>query len=129
MIRIFYFQCFLVILLTLFSCKNEKQKEQPDSSAATKLSTNELGKEIFEGKGMCYSCHLENKKIIGPSIVEIATIYKNKNGNIIQFLKGIDKPIVDPSQYEIMKTNFAITKNLPENELKALEDYMLGFAK
>lgn len=129
MIRIFYFQCFLVILLTLFSCKNEKQKEQLDSSAETKLSSNELGKEIFEGKGMCYSCHLENKKIIGPSIVEIATIYKSKNGNIIQFLKGIDEPIVDPSQYEIMKTNFAITKNLPENELKALEDYMLGFAK
>ena len=129
MIRIFYFQCFLVILLTLFSCKNEKQKEQLDSSVETKLSSNELGKEIFEGKGMCYSCHLENKKIIGPSIVEIATIYKSKNGNIIQFLKGIDEPIVDPSQYEIMKTNFAITKNLPENELKALEDYMLGFAK
>ena len=129
MIRIFYFQCFLVVLLTLFSCKNEKQKEQPDSSAETKLSSNELGKEIFEGKGMCYSCHIENKKIIGPSIVEIATIYKSKNGNIIQFLKGIDEPIVDPSQYEIMKTNFAITKNLPENELKALEDYMLGFAK
>ena len=127
MIRIFYFQCFLVILLTLFSCKNEKEK--PDPSAETKLSSNELGKEIFEGKGMCYSCHLENKKIIGPSIVEIATIYKSKNGNIIQFLKGIDEPIVDPSQYEIMKTNFAITKNLPENELKALEDYMLGFAK
>ena len=127
MIRIFYFQCFLVILLTLFSCKNEKEK--PDPSAETKLSSNELGKEIFEGKGMCYSCHLENKKIIGPSIVEIATIYKSKNGNIIQFLKGIDEPIVDPSQYEIMKTNFAITKNLPENELKALEDYMLSFAK
>ena len=126
MIRIFYFQCCLVVL-TLFSCKNEKEK--PDPSAETKLSSNELGKEIFEGKGMCYSCHLENKKIIGPSIVEIATIYKSKNGNIIQFLKGIDKPIVDPSQYEIMKTNFAITKNLPENELKALEDYMLGFAK
>jgi cytochrome c len=42
---------------------------------------------------------------------------------MVQFLKGEGKPIVDPSQYEVMKTNFAITKNFTDEELKALEDY------
>ncbi len=127
MMRNFLF--FILLITTLNSCKKDVSKEPLYPEIDNALSSVELGKEIFEGKGMCYSCHIENKKIIGPSITEIATIYKNKNGNIVQFLKGKGEPIVDPSQYELMKTNFAITKNLPEKELKALEDYMLSFAK
>jgi hypothetical protein len=34
------------------------------------------------------------------------------------------EPIVDPSQYEVMKTNFAITKAMSDEELKALEAYV-----
>jgi cytochrome c len=37
--------------------------------------------------------------------------------------------MVDPSQYEVMKTNFSLTKNLPEEELKALEAYILSHSK
>jgi cytochrome c len=37
--------------------------------------------------------------------------------------------LVDESQYEVMKTNFAITKKMTDTELKALEEYMLSFAK
>ncbi|MEO8516783.1 MAG: hypothetical protein ABI426_08565 [Flavobacterium sp.] len=60
---------------------------------------------------------------------EIATIYKAKGGNIIEFLKGKHEPLVDPSQYEVMKTNFSVTKNLPLEELKALEAYILSHSK
>jgi cytochrome c len=49
-------------------------------------------------------------KVIGPSVQDIASIYKAKNGNIIAFLVEDAAPIVDPSQYEVMKTNFVITK-------------------
>jgi hypothetical protein len=40
------------------------------------------------------------------------------------FFKGEGEPIVDPSQYEVMKTNFAITKAMSDEELKALEAYV-----
>jgi cytochrome c len=70
-----------------------------------------------------------DQKIIGPSIQDIAKIYKAKKGNILDFLKNDAAPLVDPSQYEVMKTNFAITKSMSEEELKALETYILSFSK
>ena len=88
-----------------------------------------LGEELFNGVGMCKSCHLPDKKVIGPSIVEIARIYKDKEANMVEFLKENADPIVDPSQYEVMKTNFAITKTMSDDELKAIEAYMYSFLK
>ena len=114
----------------LVSCKSEKEKEEPLYPTTEVAQTPEqLGQEIFDDKGMCYTCHKETQKVIGPSLVEIAKMYKDKGGNIVEFLKGEAKPIVDPSQYEVMKTNFAITKNLPAEELKALEAYILSHSK
>jgi len=60
---------------------------------------------------------------------EIAKIYKTKNGNIVAFLKEESDPLVDPSQYDIMKTNFAITKMMTDEELQALQDYIYSFSK
>mgnify|MGYP005989361567 CR=1 FL=1 len=112
----------LVILVLFFSCKNEEKVEPSKSSNPI-----ELGKNLFEGKGTCIACHKPNAKIIGPSIAEISKIYKDKNASIVSFLKEESDPIVDPSQYEIMKTNFSITKNMSDDELKALEEYILSF--
>ncbi|MBP9792695.1 MAG: c-type cytochrome [Flavobacterium sp.] len=122
----------LLLLISLaISCKKENQEnfgkttEEVTQTAAQKPE--ELGKEIFEGKGVCYTCHKPETKTVGPSIQEIAKIYKEKGGNIVEFLQEKSDPIVDPSQYATMKTNFAVTKNLPEEELKALEAYILSF--
>ena len=112
---------FLMILL-LFSCKNQETK--PEEITSKNQTPVELGKEIFEGKGNCVACHMVDKKVIGPSIQEMSKIYKAKNGNIINFLKNDANPIIDPSQYEVMKTNFAITKAMSDEELKALEAYI-----
>lgn len=125
----------LAILLTILlfiSCKKEEtQKENlyPETQKTAEEKQLELGQAVFEGKGNCFACHKPDQKIIGPSIQEIATIYKEKNADMVAFLKGKADPIVDPSQYEVMKTNFSITKNLPEEELKALEAYFFSFAK
>lgn len=89
------------------------------------LSSEDLGKELFEGKGMCATCHKPDAKIVGPSIKEIAKIYTEKKASISIFLQGEADPIVDPTQFEIMKANFAITKTMTEEELKAIETYML----
>ena len=87
------------------------------------------GKELFENKGNCTACHQTEQKVIGPSLSEIASTYKAKNRSIVLFLKEESEPIIDPSQYDIMKANFAITKNLSDDELKAIEDYIYTFSK
>lgn len=124
----------LLLTVSLFSCKQEEKKEtivttksSDEGAEAAGISQDPsvaLGRDIFNGKGNCFSCHKPEKKVIGPSIAEIARIYKEKNGDMVQFLKGKGEPLVDPSQYEVMKTNFLITKNFSDKELKALEDYM-----
>ena len=120
----------LACLILIISCKKESQESfgQPNPNEVSQ-TPEQLGKAIFEGKGNCVACHQPNQKIIGPSIHEIARIYKAQNGNIISFLKDDAKPIVDPSQYEVMKTNFAITKTLSDDELKGLEAYMYSNIK
>lgn len=119
----------IVIAASLVACKGEEKKEELYPQTEAEQTPAELGKEIFEGKGNCFACHIADKKTIGPSITEIANTYKAKNGNIAAFLKEEAEPIVAPDQYSVMKTNFAITKNLKEEELKALEAFMLGHAQ
>jgi cytochrome c len=48
---------------------------------------------------------------------------------MVSFLKGEGEALVDPTQYEVMKANFAITKTMSEEELKALEAYIYSNLK
>lgn len=127
-----------VMVITMISCGEKKEQDSfgkqdvsTSSSKPEEVLTEDLlvgvGKEIFEGKGTCVACHQPTTKIIGPSIQEIAKIYSEKDGNIIVFLKGEGEPIVDPSQYEIMKANFAITKQMSDEELKSIEAYINSY--
>ncbi|UFH36306.1 c-type cytochrome [Flavobacterium acetivorans] len=125
--------------LTLVSCKKESQesfgKEETNTEAvsegmqAEKKTPVQLGEQLFNGKGNCASCHQIDVKSIGPSVQEIAKMYKDKNSDMISFLKGNSEPIVDPSQFEVMKANFAITKAMSDEELKALEAYFYSNLK
>ena len=116
----------IITLFCLFSCKSKEDKSETSvDETATKIS----GQELFEGEGNCIACHKSDQKIIGPSLQEIAKIYKAKKGSIVSFLQEESEPIIDPSQYDIMKANFAITKSMSEKELKALEDYIFSFSK
>ena len=121
----------IIIVGSLVSCKKEEPKKESlyPKDEVVALTPEALGKEVFEGKGNCISCHQVDKKVIGPSIQEIAKIYKEQNGDIISFLKEEAKPIVDPSQYEVMKTNFVLTKAMSDEELKALEAYFYSHLK
>jgi cytochrome c len=116
---------FLACLILVISCKKESEETfgQPNPTEVSQ-TPEELGKSIFEGKGNCVACHKINEKLVGPSVQDIAKIYKAQNGDIVSFLKDDAKPIVDPSQYEVMKTNFALTKVMSDEELKGLEAYM-----
>jgi len=127
---------FLAAVLAFASCKKEASESTntatesiSEGESAKAKSPEELGKQLFEGAGNCFACHQPDQKVIGPSIKEIAKIYKDKNGDIVTFLKGNAEPIVDPSQFEVMKTNFAITQAMSEEELKAIEAYIYSQLK
>ena len=125
------YRLLLFFLLIFVSCKSESDKKEslPATTTQTPTETNslELGKKLFNGKGTCLACHKPDQKIIGPSIVEIAQIYKNQNADMVTFLRGNSEPIVDPSQYEVMKANFQITKKMSDQELEAIVEYMYSF--
>ena len=127
------------ILLAFVSCKKESQEpfgkptedktEYSEGESAGVKTPEAMGKEIFEGRGNCTSCHQPDQKVIGPSIQEIAKIYKDKNANMVTFLKGNGEPILDPSQFAVMKTNFPVTQAMSDKELKAIEAYVYSHLK
>ena len=119
----------LLVLLSFFSLIACQSKEEKAATSVAKTATKISGQELFEGEGNCIACHKPDQKIMGPSLEEIAKIYKEKNASIVLFLKEESGPIIDPSQYDIMKTNFAITKSMSDDQLKALEDYIYTFSK
>ena len=128
-----YFKFLLIVLfvLNLISCGKKTETDAMGNPIEQKeTSVNQtpkaLGKELFEGKGMCVTCHKADVATSGPSIKDISKMYTDKKASISLFLQGETDPIVDPSQYEIMKANLEITKAMTEAELQALETYMLS---
>ncbi|WP_278034433.1 c-type cytochrome [Flavobacterium nitratireducens] len=126
----------LSLILLTFACKKESQEsfgnEEHQTTVATEekeLAPEELGKVIFESKGNCISCHKSEEKLIGPSLKEIAKIYKDKNASIVTFLKGESDAIVDPSQFAVMQANLNLTKTFSDKELEGLEAYINSHLK
>lgn len=129
---------FLLAVLALVSCKKESEESfgKPEATNETATATKteaqkpeDLGAEIFHGKGACVACHKPDVKLVGPSLQDIAKIYKDKNGDIVTFLKGEGEAIVDPTQYAVMKPNLELTKTFSDEELKALEAYIYSNLK
>ncbi|MBP6759489.1 MAG: c-type cytochrome [Flavobacterium sp.] len=125
---------FVLSVLTFISCKKESEESFGKPETTTETTTEvqkpeDLGSEIFHGKGACVACHKPDVKLVGPSLQDIAKIYKDKNGDIVGFLKGEGDAIVDPTQYAVMKPNLELTKTFSEEELKALEAYVYSTLK
>ena len=126
----------LALAFTITNCSDKKETDKygntvEENSIPTAETTIDplvaKGKELFEGKGTCTACHKPDVKVVGPSIKEITKIYKEKGASIASFINGEGEPIVDASQYEIMKANFVITKAMTSEERRALEIYMMSF--
>lgn len=142
----------ILVMAILVSCGSEKENYKPTNEEValaiekagevveaektmkevvvveeTEVTPATEGKKIFEGKGACMACHQPEIKVIGPSLKEIATIYKEKNADMVKFLKDEGEAIVDPSQFAVMQANFAITKQMTDEELKSLEAYIYSF--
>ncbi len=84
------------------------------------------GKKIFAEK-TCATCHAVDKKVVGPSLKEIAAKYAEKNANLVQFLKGKADAIVDtdPGQVAVMKANIdGVLKDVSAEDLQAIAAYI-----
>lgn len=117
----------LLLVFALVSCKNEPSKPQ-DENQVVSVPTVEKGLILFQ-ENNCAACHQPDQKVIGPSLQEIANLYKKENGSIVSFLKEETDPIVDPKMYESMKINLQITKTMTDEELESLELYFLSHSK
>lgn len=116
----------IISIFFFFGCKKEENKKA--KSVSKEIASIEKGETLFQ-ENNCVACHQLNQKVVGPSIEQMATIYKAQNASVVSFLKEEAAPIVDPTQYEIMKINLEITKVMSDQELKSLELYILGQAK
>ena len=83
------------------------------------------GKALFLSNG-CVACHQDDKKTVGPGLKEIAGKYADKKDDLVKFLKGEGKAIVDPAQFAVMQPNLASTKKMSDAERAALADYILS---
>jgi len=118
-----------LVIITFIGCGGKDSKKEDETTVM--LSPKEQliadGKKLFNSnKAACFSCHQLDKKVIGPSVMEIAKIYRAENADMVAFLRKEAEPIVDPSQYNVMETNFAILKTMTDEELKSLEAYMMS---
>ncbi|EAR01377.1 c-type cytochrome [Maribacter sp. HTCC2170] len=128
---------FFIMLLMICSCNRAKKPEEvkdnsvPARAELSKDSKIFLGNRLFSEK-TCITCHAVDQKKIGPSVVEIMTVYKGKSGDIVSFLKGKSEPIVDTtaSQVAIMQANIeGFLRDISDVELDAIETYMLHVDK
>jgi cytochrome c len=131
---------YTALTLGLLSCNGAKKEDQnfgkPAATEATASTTNtaefplaDKGKALFEGRGTCTTCHRPDVKLVGPSLQDIVKTYKENKASIAEFLKGDNKPLVDPTQFEVMKANFALTKTMTDEERLSLEQYIYSQTK
>lgn len=72
-------------------------------------------------KHKCLGCHKVNKKIVGPSFVDIAKKYKGSKNKIIQAIKNGSKNSWKSSNGAVMPP----FKQINEEELEVLSDWIL----
>jgi len=132
----------LVTVVFVSSCGDDKasaktttttttttKAEEPKKEAAPTTTAGDpaKGKELFAGK-TCSSCHAPDKKVVGPSIQDIAKKYASA-GDIVKFLEGKADAIVDtdPGQVAVMKGNIdGILKDVTAAEKADIAAYMMS---
>ena len=89
----------------------------------------EDGGSIFKANG-CISCHRPTSSSkVNPSLTDIAQAYKDKEDQLLSYLKGESNPIVRPEKAHIMKKHLKQTKALSDQDRKALADFLLSYGK
>lgn len=125
-------QYILFVFLVFYSCKLEKKTAPLKNNVMPQRGELSWDSQIFLGNRLfsektCVTCHDVHKSTVGPSIKEIMDIYKAKNGDIFEFLRGRAEPIVDttPEQVAIMQANIdGFLQDISDEELQTIATYM-----
>lgn len=125
------FYIFLIVVLIL-SCNSEKKSNKDTDKGVPERAELSFDSQIFLGNRLfsektCITCHAVDNRKKGPSIIDVMLVYKENNADIVAFLKGNSKPIVDTtaSQVAIMKANIdGFLKEITDVELNAISTYM-----
>lgn len=115
------------------NCATDKKSVKESEDPAPERGELSIDSKIFLGNRLfsektCVTCHAVSKHKKAPSVKEIMRIYKENDGDIVAFLKGETKPIVDTtaSEVAIMQDNInGFVKGLSDTELDAIAYYMM----
>ena len=111
------------LAITLTNCGEKKETDAMGNPVETTTETTDAA----QPEATVDPLLAKGQELVGPAIKDIAKIYKEKGASIASFINGEGEPLVDASQYEIMKANFVITKAMSAEDRKALEAYMMSF--
>jgi cytochrome c len=116
----------------LTSCGGSEEQKETTTETVTEEVVAEApvakdGAELYKTSG-CVACHQVDKKLVGPSILDIAGAYADE-ATLTAFLKGESKAIVDPAQEAVMAPQLEITKKMSAEDLQVIVSYIMSYKK
>ena len=87
----------------------------------------ENGEAVFESM-RCGICHKIKEGKSNPPLTEISKAYNGDRIKLASYLRGEIEPIVNKERAGVMKSSIEKTKNLSQEDIKALVDYILNQA-
>ena len=116
----------------LTSCGGSEEQKAATTETATEEVVAEApvakdGAEFYKTSG-CVACHLVDKKLVGPAILDIAAAYADE-ATLTKFLKGESAAIVDPAQAALMTPQVEITKKMTPEDLQVIVSYIMSYKK
>ena len=128
----------IFVFATLSSCGDgghQKEVTQEETTteeevvekAVEKTTANptQAGADLFKASA-CVACHQEDRKIVGPSLKDIAAGYIDNTEGLIAFLAGEGEAIIDPSQAAVMAPQIEVTKAMSNEERTSIADYIMS---
>ena len=85
----------------------------------------EDGEAIFDSL-RCNACHKPDTGKAMPSLKIIAAAYEGKEDRLLSYFKGDSEPVVNPEKKGIMRLYIEKTKDLEDDQRKALADFILS---
>lgn len=83
------------------------------------------GEEVFNTL-RCDSCHKPDQKATAVPLTQIAKAYPDAE-KLANFLKGESKPLIETERPGMMRGQLKKLEAVPDEEKKALADYILTF--
>jgi cytochrome c len=93
-----------------------KSKEAKAQVSTATLTEAQKGENVF--KQNCAACHKPNEKLVGPPVIEMASIYKGDKANLQKWIKTPGKKRQDAPQMPGFP-------QLKKEELDQLSEYIL----